>query len=295
MSVATSNVQSSVPTAPFISTAKNLIADGAAEFPSYRNYMMACAVLMDQRFQNTYAALFEKHEPPSVRNLQSLIERAWEAGFSKRACSPSPDASPAKRIRAGTMAKATLRATPEVIEVGSDGEVAERTTGGYVPTNIGSPKGKRRNVVALSSSEIIRPFRLNPRTLGNQDKYQILWFPLDVEELSTLHDVVLTVEPFALAAIVSHLSLTSSASVPFRAEHMALVQRAQGGQFVAANKKSRLPNNTKLVLDFGTGTVQRLAFNAEQNGAHAEHKRDESKRRVGFEDQVQRLRRKHVL
>ncbi|KAI0028638.1 peptidase family C78-domain-containing protein [Vararia minispora EC-137] len=49
----------------------------------YRNYMMACAVLMDQRSQDAYAALFKRHEPPGVRSLQSLIERAWEAGFDE--------------------------------------------------------------------------------------------------------------------------------------------------------------------------------------------------------------------
>ncbi|KAI0029727.1 peptidase family C78-domain-containing protein, partial [Vararia minispora EC-137] len=305
----------------------------------YRNYMMACAVLMDQRFQDTYAALFERHEPPGVRNLQSLIEQAWKAGFDeegaeqlrRRLCdttkwigtaelfvaftylgvpsrlvdfalprrigsytrgpftqssscsvlnslrplvidtrplldwvreyfSPSDqhkhssvhDAwknasavtqterpplilqhnghsrtivgyeidrkgqmvllafdpsrhAPSSSVNAQRRARRRLTAakprssssissnpstrtapnsmsgaTPEVIEVDSDGEVVERATRGRAPMDdVRTLKGKGRNGTALPPSEIIKSFRLDPRTLGSQEKYQILWFPLD--------------------------------------------------------------------------------------------------------------------
>lgn len=47
----------------------------------YRNYMMACAALMDQPFQPMYFPLLDHPTPPSVRNLQQWIEDAWKAGF----------------------------------------------------------------------------------------------------------------------------------------------------------------------------------------------------------------------
>ncbi|KAI0028970.1 hypothetical protein K488DRAFT_73340 [Vararia minispora EC-137] len=95
------------------------------------------------------------------------------------------------------MAEATLHVMLKVIKVDLDDKVVECTTGGYMLTNIRSLKGKGRNVVTLSSLKIIRTFWLNPGTLGcglpwivqlslimstmlrNQNKYQILWFPLD--------------------------------------------------------------------------------------------------------------------
>lgn len=47
---------------------------------SYRNYLMACAPLMDQQVQPAYSKLLESPEPPGVRRLQRLIEQAWKAG-----------------------------------------------------------------------------------------------------------------------------------------------------------------------------------------------------------------------
>lgn len=49
--------------------------------PSYRNFLMACAILMVQEKQPAYAALLQRPlVPPSVRNLQRWIEEAWAAG-----------------------------------------------------------------------------------------------------------------------------------------------------------------------------------------------------------------------
>ncbi|TRM57596.1 peptidase family C78-domain-containing protein [Schizophyllum amplum] len=47
----------------------------------YRNFLMACALLMIQEKQPAYAMLLERHIPPSVRNLQRWLEEAWAAGF----------------------------------------------------------------------------------------------------------------------------------------------------------------------------------------------------------------------
>ncbi|KAG2076008.1 DUF1671-domain-containing protein [Suillus decipiens] len=47
----------------------------------YRNFLMACAALMDQRVQSIYFALLDDPFPPSVRNLQRWIEAAWKEGY----------------------------------------------------------------------------------------------------------------------------------------------------------------------------------------------------------------------
>ncbi|KAJ7197208.1 peptidase family C78-domain-containing protein [Mycena pura] len=47
----------------------------------YRNFLMACASLMDQPFQLMYFPLLDDPIPPGVRNLQRIIEDAWKAGF----------------------------------------------------------------------------------------------------------------------------------------------------------------------------------------------------------------------
>ncbi|KAL1722600.1 peptidase family C78-domain-containing protein [Schizophyllum commune] len=50
----------------------------------YRNFLMACAILMVQEKQPAYAALLQRPlVPPSVRNLQRWIEEAWAAGFDR--------------------------------------------------------------------------------------------------------------------------------------------------------------------------------------------------------------------
>ncbi|KAJ7168151.1 peptidase family C78-domain-containing protein [Mycena crocata] len=49
----------------------------------YRNFLMACASLMDQTSQPLYFPLLDYPLPPSVRNLQQWIEDAWDAGFDK--------------------------------------------------------------------------------------------------------------------------------------------------------------------------------------------------------------------
>ncbi|KAI0064700.1 DUF1671-domain-containing protein [Artomyces pyxidatus] len=49
----------------------------------YRNYLMACTALMDQNFQDTYFSLLDAPTPPSVCNLQALIEEAWKHGFDE--------------------------------------------------------------------------------------------------------------------------------------------------------------------------------------------------------------------
>lgn len=49
----------------------------------YRNYLMACAVLMDQQIQPMYFPLLDTPSTPGVRNLQILIERAWRDGYDQ--------------------------------------------------------------------------------------------------------------------------------------------------------------------------------------------------------------------
>jgi hypothetical protein len=46
----------------------------------YRNFLMACAALMDQSFQPLYFPLLDAPIGPGVRNLQTWIEIAWQAG-----------------------------------------------------------------------------------------------------------------------------------------------------------------------------------------------------------------------
>lgn len=41
---------------------------------------MACTALVDQPLQKAYSALLTHPYPPGVRNLQRLIEEAWQAG-----------------------------------------------------------------------------------------------------------------------------------------------------------------------------------------------------------------------
>ncbi|KAG1858383.1 peptidase family C78-domain-containing protein [Suillus subalutaceus] len=49
----------------------------------YRNFLMACAALMDQQIQSIYFALLDDPFPPSVRNLQRWIEAAWKEGYDR--------------------------------------------------------------------------------------------------------------------------------------------------------------------------------------------------------------------
>jgi len=48
---------------------------------SYRNFMMLCAVLMDQRMKPEYSSLIINPIPPGVSNLKVWIEEAWKNGF----------------------------------------------------------------------------------------------------------------------------------------------------------------------------------------------------------------------
>ena len=47
---------------------------------SYRNYLMACAALMDQQVQPMYFPLLDAPLAPGVRNLQETLEEAWQKG-----------------------------------------------------------------------------------------------------------------------------------------------------------------------------------------------------------------------
>ncbi|KAJ7093184.1 peptidase family C78-domain-containing protein [Mycena epipterygia] len=47
----------------------------------YRNFLMACAALMAQPFQDMYFPRLDHPISPGVRNLQQWIEDAWKAGF----------------------------------------------------------------------------------------------------------------------------------------------------------------------------------------------------------------------
>ncbi|KAI0256488.1 peptidase family C78-domain-containing protein [Lactifluus subvellereus] len=47
----------------------------------YRNFMMACAALMDQRIQPAYSSLLGAPTLPGVNNLKVWIEEAWGRGY----------------------------------------------------------------------------------------------------------------------------------------------------------------------------------------------------------------------
>ncbi|KAI0361938.1 DUF1671-domain-containing protein [Trametes cingulata] len=49
----------------------------------YRNYLMACAALMDQQRQPMYFPLLDAPTPPGILNLQELLEEAWKRGFDQ--------------------------------------------------------------------------------------------------------------------------------------------------------------------------------------------------------------------
>lgn len=46
----------------------------------YRNYLMACTALMSQTRQLQYRTMLETRPAPGIRNLQTLLESAWENG-----------------------------------------------------------------------------------------------------------------------------------------------------------------------------------------------------------------------
>ncbi|KAJ8502299.1 hypothetical protein ONZ51_g45 [Trametes cubensis] len=49
----------------------------------YRNYLMACAALMDQQVQPMYFPLLDSPLAPGVRNLQQTLEEAWQKGYDE--------------------------------------------------------------------------------------------------------------------------------------------------------------------------------------------------------------------
>ncbi|KAH9951283.1 peptidase family C78-domain-containing protein [Amylocystis lapponica] len=49
----------------------------------YRNFLMACAVLMAQSQQPMYFPLLDAPTSPGIRNLQACIEEAWDKGYDK--------------------------------------------------------------------------------------------------------------------------------------------------------------------------------------------------------------------
>ncbi|KAK7049209.1 hypothetical protein VNI00_005810 [Paramarasmius palmivorus] len=49
----------------------------------YRNFLMACAALMDQPYQPLYFPLLDEPISPGIRNLQKWIEEAWQNGFDE--------------------------------------------------------------------------------------------------------------------------------------------------------------------------------------------------------------------
>ncbi|KIY43653.1 hypothetical protein FISHEDRAFT_78496 [Fistulina hepatica ATCC 64428] len=49
----------------------------------YRNFMMACAALITQEQQPQYRNLLQSPLKPGVRNLQTWIENAWDAGYDE--------------------------------------------------------------------------------------------------------------------------------------------------------------------------------------------------------------------
>jgi hypothetical protein len=46
----------------------------------YRNFLMACGALMNQKQQPLYFPLLDSPISPSIRNLQVWIEAAWKEG-----------------------------------------------------------------------------------------------------------------------------------------------------------------------------------------------------------------------
>lgn len=53
----------------------------------YRNFIMACSVLMEQTLQPGYASLLVDPISPGVHNLQVWIEAAWKDGFDEEGAS----------------------------------------------------------------------------------------------------------------------------------------------------------------------------------------------------------------
>ncbi|KAI0646907.1 peptidase family C78-domain-containing protein [Trametes meyenii] len=53
----------------------------------YRNYLMACAALMDQQQQPLYFPLLDAPKPPGIRNMQETMEEAWRNGFDREGAS----------------------------------------------------------------------------------------------------------------------------------------------------------------------------------------------------------------
>ncbi|KAI9064277.1 DUF1671-domain-containing protein [Trametes sanguinea] len=49
----------------------------------YRNYLMACAALMDQQRQPMYLPLLHSPPPPGLRNLQLTLEEAWKNDYDE--------------------------------------------------------------------------------------------------------------------------------------------------------------------------------------------------------------------
>ncbi|KAI0336376.1 DUF1671-domain-containing protein [Cubamyces sp. BRFM 1775] len=49
----------------------------------YRNYLMACAALIDQQVQPMYFPLLDAPLAPGVRNLQKTLEEAWQKGYDE--------------------------------------------------------------------------------------------------------------------------------------------------------------------------------------------------------------------
>ncbi|KAL4074661.1 peptidase family C78-domain-containing protein [Scleroderma yunnanense] len=49
----------------------------------YRNFLMACAALMDQKIQPLYFCHLDAPLPPGVWNLQQWIEDAWKQGYDE--------------------------------------------------------------------------------------------------------------------------------------------------------------------------------------------------------------------
>ena len=56
------------------------LTQGSSLAVSYRNFMMLCAALMDQRVKPGYSDLLSNPTPPGVDNLKVWIEEAWKSG-----------------------------------------------------------------------------------------------------------------------------------------------------------------------------------------------------------------------
>ncbi|KAH9981503.1 peptidase family C78-domain-containing protein [Lactifluus volemus] len=82
----------------------------------YRNFMMACAALMDQHIQPAYSSLLGTPTLPGVRNLQALIEEAWEHGYDREGAQSLKGKLVGRRKWIGTAGMNVLESVRQIVD-----------------------------------------------------------------------------------------------------------------------------------------------------------------------------------